>query len=60
MTSGDHGKRQIAFVTIGCHVRLTAVLLVTPVWTVTEAVTAEASDDAVDTIRTGEERRGAL
>lgn len=40
--------------------RLTAVLLVTPVRTVTEAVTAETSDDAVDAISTGEERGGAL
>lgn len=39
---------------------LTAVLLVTPIRAVAEAVTAETSDDAVDTIGTGEECRGAL
>lgn len=37
-----------------------AVLLVAPVRTVAEAVAAEASDDAVDAIGAGEERRGAL
>lgn len=50
----------MAFIGFGCHVKLTAVLLITPVRTVTEAITAEAPDDAVDTIRAGEERRGAL
>lgn len=60
MTSGDHGMRQIAFIGFSCRVRLTAVLLVAAVGTVTEAVTAEASDDAVDAISTGEERRSAL
>lgn len=52
-TSVGHGMRHAI-------IGLTAVLLVTPVRTVTEAVTAEASDDAVDTISAGEERRGAL
>lgn len=42
------------------HQWVAAVLLVAPVRTVTEAVTAEASDDAVDAISAGEERRGAL
>lgn len=60
MTSGGHGMRQIAIIGFGCRVTLTAVLLITPVGTVTEAVAAEASDDAVDTISAGEERRGAL
>lgn len=43
----------------GC-VKLTAVLLVTPVRTVVEAVTAESSNDAVDAIGTSEEGRGTL
>lgn len=60
MPSGAHDMRQIAIIGNGCRVRLTAVLLVTPVRTVTEAVAAEASDDAVDAISTGEECRGAL
>lgn len=58
--SGGNGIRQTVPVGIGSHVTLTAVLLVTPIRTVAEAVTAEASDDAVDTISTGEECRGAL
>lgn len=39
---------------------LTAVVLVAPIRTVTEAVAAEASDDAVDPIGAGEESRRAL
>lgn len=60
MTSGGHGMRQIAIVETGCRVRLTAVLLITPVGTVAEAVATEASDDAVDAISAGEECRGTL
>lgn len=60
MTSGDHCMRQIAIIGFVCCVRLTAVFLITPVRTVAEAVTSEASDDAVDTISAGEECRGAL
>lgn len=39
------------------HQWVTAVLFVTLVWTVAKAVAAEASDDAVDSISTGEKRR---
>ena len=60
MTSGGRGMRQIATVETGCPVTLTAVLFVTPIRTVTESIAAEASDDAVDTISTGEECGGAL
>ena len=59
-TTGRDIMRHNAIIGIGCRVTLTAVLLVTPVGTVTEAVAAEASDDAVDAISAGEERRGAL
>lgn len=52
--------KQIAFIGFGCHVKLTAVLLIAPVGAVTEAVTAEAPDDAVDTISAGEKCGGAL
>lgn len=44
----------------GCHVRLTAVFLITPVRTIAEAVAAEASNDAVDTVSAGEECRRTL
>lgn len=57
---GDHDKKQIAFIRLVCYVTLTAVLLITPVWTIIEAVTAEASDDAVDSISAGKKRRSAL
>lgn len=43
-----------------CDLTLTAVVLVAPIRTVAEAVAAEASDDAVDPICTGEESRRAL
>lgn len=39
---------------------LTAVFLIASVRTVAEAVAAETSDDAVDAVSTGEERRGTL
>lgn len=52
--------RQIATVEIGSCMTLTAVFLITPIRAVTEAITAEASDDAVDTISTGKECRGTL
>lgn len=42
------------------YVTLTAVFLIAPIRTVTEAVAAEASDDAVDAVGTREECRGAL
>lgn len=42
------------------HVRLTAVFLVAPIRTVTEAVTSESPDDAVDAIGAGEECRGTF
>lgn len=42
------------------HQWVTAVFLVAPIGTVAEAVAAESSDNAVDTISTGEECRGAL
>lgn len=44
----------------GCDLTLTAVVLVAPIRTVTEAVAAEASDDAVDPISTGKESRRTL
>lgn len=44
----------------GCRGILTAVILVAPVRTVTEAVTTEAPDDTVDPVGTGEERRSTL
>lgn len=43
-----------------CDWTLTAVVLVAPIRTVAEAVAAEATDDAVDTISTGEEGRRTL
>lgn len=46
---------------LGAHQRVTsAVLLVAPVRTVAEAVAAEASDDAVNAVSAGEERRRTL
>lgn len=42
------------------YVTLTAVFLITPIRTVTEAVAAETSDDAVDAVGTREKCRGAL
>lgn len=39
---------------------LTAVFLITPIRTVAEAVAAEASDDAVNAVGTGEEGRSTL
>lgn len=44
----------------GSYVILTAVFLITSVRTVAETVAAETSDDAVDTVSTGEECRGTL
>lgn len=58
--TSSHGLKHTVPVGSGSLAILTAVLLVTPVRAVAEAVTAEASDDAVDTILTGEECRGAL
>jgi len=43
---------------MSCCARLTAVFLVTSVRTVAEAVTVEASDDAMDAISAGEECGG--
>lgn len=40
--------------------RLTAVVFITPVRTVTKAITLETSNNAVDPIGTGKERRCTL
>lgn len=44
----------------GCRGILTAVILVAPVRTVTEAVTTEAPDDTVDPVGTGKKRWSTL
>lgn len=43
-----------------CDPRLTAVVLVAPIRTVTEAVAAESPDDAVDPVSAGKESRRTL
>lgn len=60
MTCGGDMKSVTAIMGCGCHGRLTAVLLVTPVGTVAEAITTESSDDTVDPVGTGKERGTTL